>query len=133
MQHIEEAGIHSGDSACVMPPYLITEDQVEQMRAHTRAFALALGVVGLINVQYAVKDGVVYVIEVNPRASRTIPFVSKTTGVPLASLAAAVMVGEKLVGPRPPRRSAAAVRGGEGSGLPVHQVRRASMSASAPR
>jgi len=97
MQHIEEAGIHSGDSACVMPPYLITEDQVEQMRAHTRAFALALGVVGLINVQYAVKDGVVYVIEVNPRASRTIPFVSKTTGVPLASLAAAVMVGRKLV------------------------------------
>ncbi|HQW66424.1 MAG TPA: carbamoyl-phosphate synthase large subunit [Gemmatimonadales bacterium] len=97
MQHIEEAGIHSGDSACVMPPYLITEDQVEQMRAHTRAFALALGVVGLINVQYAVKDGVVYVIEVNPRASRTIPFVSKTTGVPLAALAAAVMVGRKLV------------------------------------
>ncbi len=96
MQHIEEAGIHSGDSACVMPPYLISEDQVEQMRAHTRAFALALGVVGLINVQYAVKDGVVYVIEVNPRASRTIPFVSKTTGVPLASLAAAVMVGRKL-------------------------------------
>jgi carbamoyl-phosphate synthase large subunit len=96
MQHIEEAGIHSGDSACVMPPYLISEEQVEQMRAHTRAFALALGVVGLINVQYAVKDGVVYVIEVNPRASRTIPFVSKTTGVPLASLAAAVMVGRKL-------------------------------------
>ncbi|MBK7595872.1 MAG: carbamoyl-phosphate synthase large subunit [Gemmatimonadetes bacterium] len=96
MQHIEEAGIHSGDSACVMPPYLITEEQVEQMRAHTRAFALALGVVGLINVQYAVKNGVVYVIEVNPRASRTIPFVSKTTGVPLASLAAAVMIGKKL-------------------------------------
>ena len=96
MQHIEDAGIHSGDSACVMPPYLITEDQVEQMRAHTRAFALALGVVGLINVQYAIKHGVVYVLEVNPRASRTIPFVSKTTGVPLASLAAAVMVGRKL-------------------------------------
>jgi carbamoyl-phosphate synthase large subunit len=96
MQHIEDAGIHSGDSACVLPPYLITEDQVETMRQHTRAFALALGVVGLINVQYAVRDGIVYVIEVNPRASRTIPFVSKTTGVPLASLAASVMAGRKL-------------------------------------
>ncbi|MES2123656.1 MAG: carbamoyl-phosphate synthase large subunit [Gemmatimonadota bacterium] len=96
MQHIEDAGIHSGDSACVLPPYLITEAQVEQMRVHTRAFALALGVVGLINVQYAIKDGIVYVLEVNPRASRTIPFVSKTTGVPLASLAAAVMAGKKL-------------------------------------
>jgi carbamoyl-phosphate synthase large subunit len=96
MQHIEDAGIHSGDSACVMPPYIITEEQVEQMRAYTRAFALALGVVGLINVQYAVKAGVVYVIEVNPRASRTVPFVSKTTGVPLAKLAAAVMTGRKL-------------------------------------
>ena len=96
MQHIEDAGIHSGDSACVLPPYLITEEQVAQMREHTRAFAKALGVVGLINAQYAIKDGVVYCLEVNPRASRTIPFVSKTTGVPLASLAAAVMVGKKL-------------------------------------
>jgi carbamoyl-phosphate synthase large subunit len=96
MQHIEDAGIHSGDSACVLPPYLITEDQVSQMREHTRAFALRLGVVGLLNVQYAIKDGVVYVLEVNPRASRTVPFVSKTTGVPLASLAAAVAVGKTL-------------------------------------
>ncbi len=96
MQHIEDAGIHSGDSACVMPPYLITEQQVEAMRAMTRAFAERLGVVGLLNVQYAVKDGVVYVLEVNPRASRTVPFVSKTTGVPLAKLAAAVMVGRTL-------------------------------------
>jgi carbamoyl-phosphate synthase large subunit len=96
MQHIEDAGIHSGDSACVMPPYLITEDQVEQMRAYTKAFADHLGVVGLINVQYAVKDGVVYVLEVNPRGSRTIPFVSKTIGVPLASLAARVMMGQSL-------------------------------------
>ena len=95
MQHIEDAGIHSGDSACVLPPYLITEDQVEQMREHTRAFARALGVVGLINAQYAIKDGVVYCLEVNPRASRTIPFVSKTTGVPLAGLAAAVMSGQE--------------------------------------
>ena len=96
MQHIEDAGIHSGDSACVLPPYLITEPQVEEMRRHTRAFAERLGVVGLINVQYAIKDGVVYVLEVNPRGSRTVPFVSKTTGVPLASLAAAVMVGRSL-------------------------------------
>jgi carbamoyl-phosphate synthase large subunit len=96
MQHIEDAGIHSGDSACVLPPYLITDEQVTQMREHTRAFAKRLGVIGLINVQYAIKDGTVYVLEVNPRASRTIPFVSKTTGVPLASLAAAVMVGRTL-------------------------------------
>jgi carbamoyl-phosphate synthase large subunit len=97
MQHIEDAGIHSGDSACVLPPYRITPEHQDIMRAHTIAFAKALGVVGLINVQYAVKDGVVYVIEVNPRASRTVPFVSKTIGKPLASLAARVMLGEKLV------------------------------------
>jgi carbamoyl-phosphate synthase large subunit len=96
MQHIEDAGIHSGDSACVLPPYLITEEAVDTMRAHTRAFAGALGVVGLLNVQYAIKDGVVYVLEVNPRGSRTVPFVGKATGVPLAKLAAAVMVGRTL-------------------------------------
>ena len=96
MQHIEDAGVHSGDSACVLPPYLIGDRQVEEMRRYTKAFAAALGVVGLINVQYAIKDGVVYVLEVNPRASRTIPFVSKATGVPLAKLAAAVMVGHTL-------------------------------------
>jgi len=96
MQHIEDAGVHSGDSACVLPPYLIGDRQVAEMRKHTKAFAEALGVVGLINVQYAVKDGTVYVLEVNPRASRTIPFVSKATGVSLAKLAAAVMVGHGL-------------------------------------
>ena len=96
MQHIEDAGIHSGDSACVLPPYLITEAQVEEMRRHTRAFAERLGVVGLLNVQFAIKNGVVYVLEVNPRGSRTIPFVSKTTGVALAGLAAAVMLGKSL-------------------------------------
>jgi carbamoyl-phosphate synthase large subunit len=98
MQHIEDAGIHSGDSACVLPPFLISAEHQDIMRAHTVAFAKALGVVGLINVQYAVKDGVVYVIEVNPRASRTVPFVSKTIGRPLASLAARVMLGETLAG-----------------------------------
>jgi carbamoyl-phosphate synthase large subunit len=96
MQHIEQAGIHSGDSACVLPPYLMDERTIEQMRSHTRAFAKALGVIGLINVQYAVKGGVVYVLEVNPRGSRTVPFVSKATGVSLAKLAAAVMVGRSL-------------------------------------
>jgi carbamoyl-phosphate synthase large subunit len=96
MQHIEDAGIHSGDSACVLPPYLIGERDLQTMREHTVALAKALGVCGLINVQYALKDGVVYVLEVNPRASRTIPFVSKTIGVPLAALAARVMIGETL-------------------------------------
>jgi carbamoyl-phosphate synthase large subunit len=96
MEHIESAGIHSGDSACVLPPYLIPPEAVDQMRAHTVAFAKALGVVGLINVQYAYKDGVVYVIEVNPRASRTAPFVSKAIGVSLPSVAARLMLGETL-------------------------------------
>ena len=96
MQHIEDAGIHSGDSACVLPPYLITERDMQTMREQTIALAKALGVIGLINVQYAIKDRVVYVLEVNPRASRTIPFVSKAIGVPLASYAARVMLGEKL-------------------------------------
>ena len=96
MQHIEDAGIHSGDSACVLPPSRITPQDGALMRAHTVAFAQALGVVGLINVQFAIKDGTVYVLEVNPRASRTVPFVSKTIGVPLASYAARVMLGESL-------------------------------------
>ena len=96
MQHIEDAGIHSGDSACVLPPYLIGEKDLDTMREHTVAFAKALGVVGLINVQYAVKNGIVYVLEVNPRGSRTVPFVSKAIGVSLAALAARTMLGEKL-------------------------------------
>jgi carbamoyl-phosphate synthase large subunit len=96
MQHIEDAGVHSGDSACVLPPYLLSGKVLDEIRGLTRQFALELGVVGLLNVQYAIKDGVVYVLEVNPRASRTVPFVSKATGVPLARLAARIMVGEKL-------------------------------------
>ncbi|MDH3224164.1 MAG: carbamoyl-phosphate synthase large subunit, partial [Gemmatimonadota bacterium] len=96
MQHIEDAGVHSGDSACVLPPYLLGGAQLDEMRALTRAFALELGVVGLLNVQYAVKEGQVYVLEVNPRASRTVPFVGKATGVPLARIAARIMAGEKL-------------------------------------
>jgi carbamoyl-phosphate synthase large subunit len=96
MQHIEDAGVHSGDSACVLPPYLLSGAALEEIRELTRKFALELGVVGLMNVQYAIRDGVVYVLEVNPRASRTIPFVSKATGVQLSRLAARVMTGEKL-------------------------------------
>ncbi|HEX9310885.1 MAG TPA: carbamoyl-phosphate synthase large subunit, partial [Gemmatimonadaceae bacterium] len=96
MQHIEDAGIHSGDSACVLPPYLIDEEHIEVMRGHTVALAKALNVVGLINVQYAVKDGLVYVLEVNPRGSRTVPFVSKAIGVQLAAIAGRVMLGEML-------------------------------------
>jgi carbamoyl-phosphate synthase large subunit len=96
MQHIEDAGIHSGDSACVLPPYLIGEQDMQTMREQTVAMAKAFKVVGLINVQFAIKGGVVYVLEVNPRASRTIPFVSKAIGVPLASHAARVMCGETL-------------------------------------
>jgi len=96
MQHIEDAGIHSGDSACVLPPYLIDEEHIEEMREHTVALAKALNVVGLINVQYAIKDGQVYVLEVNPRGSRTVPFVSKAIGVQLAAIAARVMLGETL-------------------------------------
>ncbi|MBT4437940.1 MAG: carbamoyl-phosphate synthase large subunit [Gemmatimonadales bacterium] len=96
MQHIEDAGVHSGDSACVLPPYLLSGPVLEEIRDLTRNFALELGVVGLMNVQYAIKNDVVYVLEVNPRASRTIPFVSKATGVPLARLAARIMAGEKL-------------------------------------
>ena len=96
MEHIESAGIHSGDSACILPPVLIPPAAVEQMKAHTVAFAKKLGVVGLINVQYAYKDGQVYVIEVNPRASRTAPFVSKAIGVSLPSVAARLMLGETL-------------------------------------
>ncbi|HIF21077.1 MAG TPA: carbamoyl-phosphate synthase large subunit [Gemmatimonadetes bacterium] len=96
MQHIEDAGVHSGDSACVLPPYLLSGPVLEEIRDLTRKFALELGVIGLMNVQYAVKAGEVYVIEVNPRASRTVPFVSKAIGVPLAGHAAKIMCGMTL-------------------------------------
>ncbi|HEY7076833.1 MAG TPA: carbamoyl-phosphate synthase large subunit [Solirubrobacteraceae bacterium] len=96
MQHVEEAGIHSGDSACVLPPHSLGSEMLEEIRAATREIALALGVVGLINVQYGVLGDDLYVIEANPRASRTVPFVSKATGLPLAKLACRVMLGERL-------------------------------------
>ncbi len=97
MQHIEEAGVHSGDSACVLPPYKISNYHLSIIRDYTERLGLALGVRGLMNVQYAIKDDVVYVIEVNPRASRTVPFVSKATGVGVAKIAAQVMAGKSLM------------------------------------
>jgi carbamoyl-phosphate synthase large subunit len=96
MQHVEEAGIHSGDSACVLPPHSLGSEMLAEIRRATGAIALALGVVGLMNVQYAVLGEDLYVIEANPRASRTVPFVSKATGLPLAKLACRVMLGERL-------------------------------------
>ena len=96
MEHIEEAGVHSGDSACVIPTQSLSDEVVATVRDYTRKIALGLNVVGLINIQYAVKDNTVYIIEANPRASRTVPFVSKATGLPLAKIAARVMCGHKL-------------------------------------
>jgi len=96
MQHIEEAGIHSGDSACVLPPYRITTEAMDEIVRITKQLALELNVIGLINLQFAYQDGQIYILEVNPRASRTIPFVSKATNVPLARIAAQLAVGAKL-------------------------------------
>jgi carbamoyl-phosphate synthase large subunit len=96
MEHIEEAGIHSGDSACSLPPYSLSSAMIAEIKRQTIELALALGVVGLMNIQFAVQDGVIFVLEVNPRASRTVPFVAKATGVPIAKIAARVMAGERL-------------------------------------
>ena len=96
MEHIEEAGVHSGDSSCVLPPFSLSAAEIETIKTYTRKLALALKVIGLMNVQYAIKDGTVYVLEVNPRASRTVPYVSKATGVPLPKIAVGLMLGKKL-------------------------------------
>jgi len=96
MEHIEEAGIHSGDSSCVIPPYKVIDRHIATIRDYTRRIARALKVVGLMNTQFAIKDDVIYVLEVNPRASRTVPYLSKATGVPLAKVAAKVMIGRTL-------------------------------------
>ena len=124
MEHIEEAGIHSGDSACALPPYSLTPELVAEIERQAIALARELGVVGLMNVQFAVREGEVYVLEVNPRASRTVPFVGKATGVPLAKVAALAMAGKTLAEqglaamPRP------APRLGEGGGLPLRPLPR---------
>ncbi|WP_411817877.1 carbamoyl-phosphate synthase large subunit [Hyphococcus sp. DH-69] len=96
MEHIEEAGIHSGDSACSLPPYTLSDKTIEALKEETKKLALSLGVVGLMNVQYAIKDDVIYLLEVNPRASRTVPFVAKAVGLPVARIAAKVMAGVKI-------------------------------------
>jgi carbamoyl-phosphate synthase large subunit len=96
MEHIEEAGIHSGDSSCVVPPYMVPKRHLTTIREYTRRVARSLKVVGLMNVQFAIKGDVVYILEVNPRASRTVPYLSKATGVPLAKVAARVMIGQTL-------------------------------------
>ncbi len=96
LEHIEEAGVHSGDSACVIPPISLSKEIIDRIIEYTKKIALALKVVGLINIQFAIKDNVVYVLEANPRASRTVPFISKATGLPLAKIAAKLMMGKKL-------------------------------------
>ena len=93
MQHIEEAGVHSGDSACSLPPYSLSQKVIKELEVQTKALAIGLNVVGLMNVQFAVKDEEVYLIEVNPRASRTVPFVAKATDSAIASIAARLMAG----------------------------------------
>ena len=96
MEHIEEAGVHSGDSACSLPPYSLKKEIIDEIESQTNKLALALNIIGLINIQFAIKNNEIYVLEVNPRASRTVPFVSKATGIPIAKIAARIMAGEKI-------------------------------------
>ena len=96
MEHIEEAGVHSGDSACSVPPYSLKKEIIKEIEFQTTKLALSLNVIGLINIQFAVKNEDIYVLEVNPRASRTVPFISKATGISIARIAAKIMAGEKL-------------------------------------
>jgi carbamoyl-phosphate synthase large subunit len=112
MEHIEEAGIHSGDSACSLPPYSLSEANIQGLEAQTRKLALALNVKGLMNVQFAIKDGEIYILEVNPRASRTVPFVAKVIGLPIAAIASEVMAGKPLAsfGLQPPKFDHIAVK-----------------------
>ena len=117
MQHIEEAGVHSGDSACSLPPYSLSDDVIEQIKEQTNALALALNVIGLMNVQFAIKDGEIFLIEVNPRASRTVPFVAKATDSAIASISARVMAGEPLS--NFPMRAPYAVDAGYNDVLPL--------------
>ncbi len=117
MEHIEEAGVHSGDSACTLPPVTLSDGEIERVRASTRAIAEGVGVRGLLNVQYALAGGVLYVLEANPRASRTVPFVSKATGVPLAKAAARIAVGESIT---QLRDNGILPTSGDGGHLPGH-------------
>ena len=123
MEHIEEAGIHSGDSACALPPHSLSEKTIAELERQTRALALALNVGGLMNVQYAIKDGDIYVLEVNPRASRTVPFVAKVIGLPVAKIAARIMAGESLDELQSGAGALQAPRR-QGSGVPVRALPR---------
>ncbi len=124
MEHIEQAGIHSGDSSCVVPPFMVADRHLTTIREYTRRIARALKVVGLMNVQYAIKDDVVYVLEVNPRASRTVPYLSKATGVPLAKVAARVMSGKTLAELSLSRRPRRRRRVRQEPGVPVRALSR---------
>ena len=121
MEHIEEAGIHSGDSACSLPPRSLSPETIAELERQTKALALALDVGGLMNVQYAIKDGDIYVLEVNPRASRTVPFVAKVIGEPIAKIAARIMAGETLASFGLQAEGADAYRR-QGGGLPVRPL-----------
>ena len=123
MEHIEEAGIHSGDSACSLPPHSLDAKMIEELERQTRELALGLDVVGLMNVQYAIKDGEIYVLEVNPRASRTVPFVAKVVGTPVAKIAARIMAGEKLADFKLKKTQARPCRR-QGIGIPVRALPR---------
>ena len=109
MEHLEEAGIHSGDSTCFIPPQNVSDDVLEKVDQWTRKIGLELGIVGCFNIQFAIRDKTLYVLEVNPRGSRTFPFVAKATGVPLARIAAMVALGEKLSSINIPERQDEAV------------------------
>ncbi len=122
MEHVEQAGVHSGDSACSLPPNGLSEQLQQELRDQTRRLAKALNVVGLMNMQFAIQNGIVYVLEVNPRASRTVPFVSKATGVPLAKVAARVMTGRKLKELGFTTERIPAYLLGQGSGVSVREV-----------
>ena len=122
MEHIEQAGVHSGDSGCSLPPNSLSREMQAELREQTRKLARALNVVGLMNMQFAIQSGVIYVLEVNPRASRTVPFVSKATGLPLAKIAARVMTGRKLKQLVGAVERVPAYFCGEGGGVPVHEV-----------
>ena len=122
MEHIEEAGIHSGDSACMIPPQTLPGVVLEVVRDYVRKIALGLGVVGIVNLQMAYKDGTVYVLEANPRSSRTIPFVSKAVGLPLAKIAANVMIGRSPARAGLPQGAQDALRLGQGGAPAFRQV-----------
>ena len=123
MEHIEEAGIHSGDSSCALPPHSLSPDVVQEISRQSEVLARAVGVIGLMNVQFAVKDKTIYILEVNPRASRTVPFVAKATGIPIAKVAARVMSGERLADMKLDGKTPAAFVG-QNTGVPVRAVPR---------